>query len=517
MKKLYTILLAFVIATVSSCTYEFPETPALIPGSANFTKVVAVGNSLTAGFMNGALYTEGQETSYANIVAQQMMANGGGVFNQPDIKSANGIILSFLPAVLGRLILKGELGPAGVENPLPTPIGAGEPLTDYAGDKAALNNFAVPGMRLVDVEFSGYDQGNPYFGRFASGLGATLLNDAIAANGSFIIFWLGNNDVLGYATSGATGNPMGDASDPTQITDMIDPDVFDTKYKTAVARLITDDSKQGIIANIPNVQDIPFFTFVGWDAIEFDPDDVASQPTIDALNAAFTGLNDVLDALKDPSFGLDPADLDSRKVAYALGSNPVLMQDDKLVDLGPFYDILDGAGAITPEERAGLEPYRQSRPMTSSDLVTLLAGSVLGTLLDPPGDDPTLVIGVSIPLGEQYTLIEADQVAIADRIVAFNATIKSVADGSGGSIALIDMNEVFAEFSQFGAEINGSGMDASILPPLGAFSLDGVHPNPRGAAYVASLFIDKINEAFGSNIPNVNPNNYPGNELPQPQ
>ena len=486
MKKLYTIILAFVIATISSCTYEFPVADPLVPGTADFTKVVAVGNSLTAGYMNGALYDQGQAASYANIVAQQMKFNGGGEFNQPNIDAADGYY-GLAPdgmTPLGRLHFVNPL------NPGPAPIVPGQFITPYVGDKAALNNFGVPGMRVIDAAFSGYAPANPYFGRFASSLSATVLGDAIGANGTFIIFWLGNNDVLGYASGGATGNPSG-----TNPGDMTDPVVFDIAYKSAVSSLITNDGKQGILANIPSVQDIPFFTYIEWDAIPLD------QATADLANGGYATFNGGIKAYnagmlpgQDP---LNPPAVKRDTIGFKAGQNAIVITDVTIPDLSDYL----------------IPSIRQAK---STDLITLTAGAVLGTLANPPGNDPTLIVGVTVPLGEQYTLIEADQVAIADRIANFNSIINSVVEGSGGSLALMDMNMVFADFAQNGASINGSGLSASFLPPNGAFSLDGVHPNPRGAAYVASLFIDRINEFFGSNIPNINPNDYPGNELPVP-
>ncbi|MGB3779776.1 MAG: hypothetical protein WA960_15550, partial [Tunicatimonas sp.] len=38
--------------------------PTGTPGTADFTKYVALGNSLTAGFMDAALYTRGQQNSF---------------------------------------------------------------------------------------------------------------------------------------------------------------------------------------------------------------------------------------------------------------------------------------------------------------------------------------------------------------------------------------------------------------------------------------------------------------------
>jgi lysophospholipase L1-like esterase len=83
-------------------------------------------------------------------------------------------------------------------------------------------------------------------------------------------------------------------------------------------------------------------------------------------------------------------------------------------------------------------------------------------------------------------------------------------------LVLVNANAILAQLATTGASINGSALTASISPPFGAFSLDGVHPNARGHAYIANKFIEAINAKFGSSIPLCNPNDYPGNELPVP-
>lgn len=499
MKKLYIYLLAGILATATSCTYTFPEDELPTAGTADFTKVVAVGNSLTAGYMDGALYDAGQAASFANIIAQQIHSNGGGEFNQPDIKARDGDYGGTSGGAAGRLHL---VDPA---NPAPTPIIPGQPITPYSGGKS-LNNFGVPGMRIVDFETVGYGSGagNIYFNRFATSDATTVMADATAAGGTFFTFWLGSNDVLGYALGGATN--------PAALTSVSD---FTNAYGSAITAM-TANGANGILANIPSINDIPHFTTVTWDAIEFDPNKPESQPTVDALNDGFEGLNSVLDVLYQPPFNLDSTDMVSRKVSYNLGKNPILIFDGNLLDIGPYLDMLEGAGEITPEEKAKLQPYRQSRPLDNTVLVTLSAGSVLGTLADP--DNPQSVIGAAVPLQNEdlYTLTDEEQNDIADRIAEFNTIIASEVTASNGNLVLMDMNAEFLRFSTEDITINGAGVDTSIVPPFGLFSLDGIHPNQRGSAYVASLFIDKINEAFGANIPNINPNNWPGNELPVP-
>ena len=63
------------------------------PGSLDLSKYVSVGNSIAAGFQDGALYTDAQNQSFATFLATQLQTTGvgGGSFNVPDINSQNGL------------------------------------------------------------------------------------------------------------------------------------------------------------------------------------------------------------------------------------------------------------------------------------------------------------------------------------------------------------------------------------------------------------------------------------------
>src|SRR3990170_7930418 len=136
MKKLNYITLALsILLFAAACEQELIETtpaePDLTnispdpcdgsPGSANFTKFIAIGNSLVAGFQAGALFDEGQANSLPAILNKQFECVGGSsTFNQPNINSALGFNIFITPnptasgAVLGRLLLQGA-------SPRPTP------------------------------------------------------------------------------------------------------------------------------------------------------------------------------------------------------------------------------------------------------------------------------------------------------------------------------------------------------------------------------------------------------------
>src|SRR5699024_12792240 len=87
LKVLYKVFIASAVLSLIACDTDFDEkvTDAgyYDSGSANLSSFVAVGNSLTAGYANNALYKSGQENSFPNILASRFALAGGGEFKQP--------------------------------------------------------------------------------------------------------------------------------------------------------------------------------------------------------------------------------------------------------------------------------------------------------------------------------------------------------------------------------------------------------------------------------------------------
>jgi hypothetical protein len=500
--------LATVPVLMLGCTYDFPEPdPSTVPskGTADFTKFVSVGNSLTAGLMDNALYNRSQQNSFPAIMATQFALVGGGEFNQPTVNSENGCSNPAGGCNQGRLHFAYVNGAATI---LPKTGDGGAALQAYAGDKSELNNFGVPGV-TIQTALLGATGGpatanpyfNPYYARIASNPGtSTLVGDAAAAmadGGTFFSFWLGNNDVLGYATGGG--------SNPTLLTSEVN---FQAAYTGAInAMLNANANAKGVVGNIPDVTSIPFFKTVAYNVVNFSAANPVHVGTVDALNSNFSGLNSALDAIV-AYLGHEPADAARRKVQYATGSNPILIYDESLTDLTAEFDQLRAANAIDDAQRAALQPYVQSRPATSTDLIALSGSSVIGTGV---GGSTTIIYGVSYPLPDQYVLIPTEIAEITARTTAFNAIIADAVADNASRLALVDANFILKNLP---ASIGGIGSTSSLQPPFGIFSADGVHPNARGSAFMANQFILAINAKFDANVPLVNPNNYPGNDLP---
>lgn len=544
MKKLSIKLLAIILVLSWSCSQETidlqepaspdnPPTPNPTAGSANFSKFVAIGNSLTAGVQGNALFNAGQANSLGKILADQFATVGGGAFNQPDINSENGFTgtLGGGAIVLGRLVLFDPDGagprsaapraigtpatsttcPTSVETPAVS--GTGDLIGPFTGNKAALNNFGVPGILLgqaLTPLTGGPPTGNlafnPFYARIASIPGtSTILTDAIAAQGTFFLFFLGNNDVLGYATTGASG-----------AIPLTSTDAFQTQYSDAINGLLNSNPNiKGVVGTIPNVTSIPFFFTVAWNAVSL----AEAQAT--ALNSAFAGYNGVLDAIKaNPELlalsGSTAANLDARKISYKTGSGNGILIAEKtsdFPDLGPVFDAIRAAGGMTMEQRTALEPYRRVRQATATDLITLSAGAVLGSCVN---NNAQAIIGTTIPLADQFVLLPSETAEIQARVAAFNNIINQVASANPDRVAVADVNAAFAQLvTQRAQVINGVTITPSFAPPTGGFSEDGVHPNSRGYAYLANIFIDAINAKFGATIPRANLANYAGTGLPR--
>ncbi|HKL15953.1 MAG TPA: SGNH/GDSL hydrolase family protein [Balneolaceae bacterium] len=471
-------------------------------GDADFSNYVAIGNSLTAGFMDGALYNNGQDLSLAAQLSGQFEFTGApATFNQPDINSVNGfntLANSGNGPILGRFKLDTSI-------PGPSPTINGDPIEPYMGSASALNNFGVPGIQLGQLltPETGNPSSpafNPFYARFASSAGtSTILGDAISSDPTFFTLWIGNNDVLGYASSGATR--------PEILTSQSN---FQAQFSATITRLMTETTASGVVANIPPILATPVFRAVPYNAIELSAEEA------EALNTNFTTLNAVFDGMADNTFlfgDFTQEDADRRKVSYQAGNNPILIIDPALDDLSDEFDQLETFEQITPEQRAALQPYVQSRqmvvdPQTGPELVLLSAGSVLGTPAVP--GDPNTPIGVAIPLGAQYTLTSASIVEIETARATFNAIIEGTVTAAGDRLALYDTNALGGAFADiFGLDGTDPGImvDGVFLnpdfSPNGVFSTDGVHPNARGNAILANEFLRVIEAEFNAAIPKI--------------
>jgi len=485
-----------------ACEPEFDESveddKVYDQGSADFSNYVAVGNSLTAGYADNALYVNGQKNSYPNILAQQFERVGGGDFTQPLMNdNLGGLLLQGDQIANNRLTLSVVNGA-----PAPTPI-SGTPTTEISNTlTGSFNNMGVPGAKSYHLMAPGYGnvagvstgQSNPYFVRFRSSAEATVLGDAVAQNPTFFSLWIGNNDVLGYASSGGVGVSQQGNLDPATYgsNDITDTNVFASIYSQEVDALLTSASA-GVVLNIPNVTSTPYFNTVPVNAIPLDADTAAF------LNSQFAAYNtQVLPGLVQ--FGiLSPEEAAMREVVFQQGQNYVTLVDEELTDIS---QILQAPPFSLDAQTAMM--LGQIRQANDSDLIPLPSSSFLGTLVN---DDPNLVNGVSVPLGDEHVLTASEQEEVATATAAFNQIIESIAADRG--LAFVDANAILERVATSGISFDGGSITGEFATG-GAFSLDGIHLTPRGYAFIANEIIKSINTTYNATIPSVNIGDYSG-------
>lgn len=451
-----TLLLLLLFAGFTSCETTFDE-PDYSSGSANFSSYVAIGSSYTAGFADGALYADGQLSSYPALVANVFSKVGGGVMNQPLLTGSDGELGVNVVSVTGpnmiattsRLALaiasncQGEAGlnPQFVAAPNPNNTS----ITNSIKANGPFNNMGIPGVKSFDLSSEGLGDplmlssgANPFYVRVASVQGtSTVIDDALLASPSFFSMWVGMTDVLNYAVSGGAGQINGmQQNDLTPIAD------FDNNIDILVNKLTANGAK-GIIANIPDVSGFPFFSTIPYNGLTLS----AAEAT--ALTAAYAGTG----------------------ISFSEGANAFVIAD--------------------PAATFGFRKIKENEfILLSVPQDSLLCGGW----------------GSSSPIPGSYVLDETEAMNVRNYTNSFNTKLRSVATAK--NLAFADM-KVFFESAEMGFVFNGVDYSMDFVEG-GLFSLDGLHPGKRGYALVANEFIKAINNTYNSTLPLIDANNIPG-------
>ncbi|MGI4972947.1 MAG: SGNH/GDSL hydrolase family protein [Janthinobacterium lividum] len=413
------------------------DAPSASPGPLDFTSYVAIGNSLTAGYSDGGLYNEAQATSYPAILAQQFAATGKGPasFVQPAFSAAkkdgsgyiklqivNGALAPVQPTA-ANAYLSEMLAVTGVVLP------GGNQLEAYSGTQP--DNLGIPGISVLSSVsaltggLAPYGLINPFYERLLTAAEkptkdyVTYISQKTP---TFFTCWMGNNDVLAYATAGgvvAPTNPFGGLTDTTR---------FGIGYRAILSAATKAGTVKGAVANIPSVGNLPYFRTV----------------TVAAVAAAFKAAN---------------------------AASP-----------GVFIQTSSSTSPV--------------RLATSADLLTLTSQAVVAT---GAGSTPTN------PLPNQYVL-DADELAnVVARTTQLNAIIAKTAQRF--KVPVADMNAYFTSIGAQGVVTNAVNNTVTFASG-NIFSLDGVHPTPRGYALIANEWIRVINSYYSSTIPAVSPTSY---------
>lgn len=469
----FAALVVVGLLAASGCTDTAPSGPSASLGSVTVTKYVAIGNSLTAGYQSNGLYQSAQVNSYPNLISQQLGTAGANLpaFQQPLWPDPGSPDPTTGKASRFELIsLTGPVvAPAGETVVAAAPPSAGTLARPY-------DNLGIPGAIVYDfLDTTNFTtkaaaRANGFFAAIlrSSAFGNSILAQATALQPNLVTFWLGANDVLGYATSGGTAMNLLGQPGPTPSA------LFTQLYTQSLGALHASLPNAKILAaNIPDVDAIPFFTTIG-------PKLAAGLQAAKAVNPAVVGLF---------------YEKSGEKVATSY-TNFTSPSTDPLITLkGGAYAALLG----------------QPTGQWYHDLAAALGLPFAAVYANykAAGIDTTQPFGLSPynPFPDALVLDAGEQATAAAAISAFNSTIASVAAANGA--ALVDMNGFFNMVKTSGVTVDGETFTTAYIAG-GLFSLDGVHPSSKGYGIVANQYIKTMNASFGMHVPYVNVNDLPG-------
>lgn len=494
-KWLFLVSLTFAACSSDDDGSSVTEQP-ITAGSANFSKYIALGDSFAAGYSDNALFRTGQENSYPNILAQQFALAGGGSFTTPFmVDNVGGFSMGGvqIPQFPTRLYFNG-VGPVNVTGVSGTSI-----MDVVAGP---FNNMGIPGAKSFHLIAPGYGTLNPYFGRFASSAGASVIGDAVAQDATFFSLWIGGNDVLTYASSGGIGTDQTGNLDPSTYgtNDITDPMVFNNVYNGLVDALTANGAK-GVVANLPYINTLPYFTTVPYNAIPALPAENAAQ-----INQICGAINQINAAMGEPA---------RFATLSSSSNNPLLIIDESLTNIsaqitGVLTPVLGAQTAAFLGNLYGRARHAKNLKSTEAgypftDYILLPTRTIIGTT-QAGIPAPFNTVGVTFPMqdGNVLTNDEAGKIKVATD--AYNVTIQNAADAKG--LALVDTKVIMNQLLNGGIRFGNYHITATYVTG-GAFSLDGIHPSARGYSLIANKFLEAIAQKYGSSIPAVNMGSYP--------
>lgn len=407
-----------------------------------FHKFVAVGDSLPAGEEANCTVERFQVRSAAFIIAGQL---GITDFEQPLIAEAApsnpltgypclGAVLSNGSISVGIVSQEGATENASLARPYDNLGFNGSPrVKDFVDLKVSVpgrsdaDNYAARVLRNV--------AGSPFSGTSA-------VEQAVSLRPDLLLYWVGNNDVLGAVSSGV-------AVDGVTLTPVAD---FEAKYVEGLT-ILKSTGATIVTFTLPDVTSIPLYTTLP----RFVLNPTTRQPVI--VNGQPVPL--LGSRAFPPDCPVAPCPLPPGTLVHTLKA-----------------PLLEAQGIGIPAALGG-------KAVTGSgDLTTALPD---GSFTPPAGP---LVGGV---------LLYADEVtAIRNRTNEINVRIRAISSQNG--TVLYDLNAVFSQIAQEGYEIGGIRLTTAFLQG-GLFSADGAHPTQIGYAILADGIIQQINAAKGSDIP----------------
>ncbi len=398
------------------------QTPAPPGASAAnpFSRVVVLGDSISAGFQNGSLMDRQQPNGWASLVAAQ----AGFKLTLPLIGAPG------FPAVYQ---LVGSTFPPVVQQEPGSTAGRDNPL-------AQINDFAVPGYNLYQLlnaapvaePTNGIEQMTSYVLGYPSGTSGTQVEQALRQQPTLVYVWIGGDDALPALPTG----------DPTQMTPV---STFSSELGQLLSTLGAGTHAHLMVANVPDVTEIAYMT---------------SATSVLELFAKVTGLPQ---ALFSAAFHIYPGDLLNAQGLQDLEADVKRVEAQELPFPLPASDVLTAANVAVVQSTINGYNEAISRQVTAAG----------GTVVDMHGlINNWAANGITLNgyhaqttfLGGMFGLDGIHPTNTGYAVIA-NQWITSTNAALGTAVPLINVSAIAARDPLFGPAVGGSGASAPASAP----------------------------------------------------
>ncbi len=444
------------------------DAPTPSTSNLNLSRYVAVGDYITAGFMNGGVSRESQEIAYPAILARQFAAAGAGAisFEQPYFTGGGTqmVDLSLNQSGLPVLSNTEEFNNfllAGCNN---TQKIIPDQYSTSAGQTASLQNLGVPGLKIRQINLGGLGNDdnvnksnsasqpafyNPYFDRMLPAKdNRTYLEVVRNSKPTFFTLWVGMADIINYAMSGANCGRL-----PTSAE-------FTTEFTNLLDSLSSGGKRPGVVCNIPSVQYLGFANSI---AVQTNFQTQRNNPDLKIWIKALRIYN-------APTLGYDTIAITAKDFITPTGLGRLGVEEQITV------------GGVTRTLPHGLD---RDNPLLENEVLDSKEADYLESFVST---------GRSASNPSMNTII--------------NSILTAKNSKYAGNVAFANMQELYGSLFK-GSNLNG--VLYSLTPVSGGFySYDYFSPTPRGQAIIANKIIQTINIHFKTNIFEVNVNDFQG-------
>lgn len=485
----HCILAGCCLLLTMSCDYRFPTRPEpsdpVSGREKKFEKVIVLGGSVSAGLMDGALYSGGQFAAYPNLFGARLdTVFGENTYGIPAVDAGKG----YNPRASTPTEIKGPyfLDYRNYDSDFPArKTVPGSELAPYRGTIDSLNNFSFPGVRSYEMGDRDSLAGNKFYERIADKVdGKNLVEIALSKNPSLLLLSIGTDDVYSYIINGASGR-VPPPSSPIGKNDATPIQLFEQSLQSIVGNILNNTESEIILPTVINPTDFFFFNTLPW---------FYTNPEIESSYSEIVNFYEDFNR-RVQTYNHTHPNKESRPIVVFDREGGADSRAKAIVDENlPMAET--GSGQEIPK-------YRQMGPDES------LLYSAEPRQYESLNNETRF--GTLEPISDEFILTKTERDSIEFVINSYNEILRNTARNSD-RIKLLDLasliEEVGNEKITYDGVLFSTGVDQNTI-----VSADGYFLNKKGQALLANELIKLINKSYGTDFRLIDVNSFEGNHI----